>query len=221
MAVPNAKTCYYRPGSSWVYAFILMCDGSMAVWFYKEGHTVRGVRFHGPPGVCCWYPGTPEAWFEAAIVSASAGKFVHHFLYKKRAYKIIRPPCPPKGCTSPCCAPALIPDTLTATVVPATCSAAACSISLVYNSTSSKWEGTGALGTTGHNVTFKWYCSGNKDSLVHMDVLWPDSCQSGSTFLSAASGNCSPFSWTMSPFDIKAACGCSPEDTSAQVVITE
>src|SRR5579872_2658460 len=93
--------------SPWVHAFILTCDGKLAVWFKRR---VRGRRV---PGVCCLYPDTDRSYFDLAITWAGPGKFVHQFLYKRLAYRVIKPPCPAVGCsvTVSCC-PAALPATL-------------------------------------------------------------------------------------------------------------
>src|SRR2546423_7977963 len=102
MAIP-AKKCV-PVTSSWVAAFILTCDGKLAVWF-KDG-------------ACCYYPASSEALFDLALTWASPGKFVHHFLYKKLAYQLIKPPCPAAGCGQNCgeCPGVTIPNTLHATL---------------------------------------------------------------------------------------------------------
>jgi hypothetical protein len=70
--------------SSWVRQFILTCDNQLAVEFLN--------------GVCCLYPSSSRALFEVAITWASPGKFVHAFLYKRLAYRLIKSPCPAQPC---------------------------------------------------------------------------------------------------------------------------
>jgi hypothetical protein len=98
--------------SPWVHAFILTCDGKLAVWFKRRARG-GGRRV---PGVCCYYPGTNRNYFNLAITWGSPGKFVHRFLYRRLGYQVIKPPCPAAGCgvPTPCCTQAL-PTTLHAT----------------------------------------------------------------------------------------------------------
>ena len=102
-----AAKCVPVP-SSWVKQFILTCDNLLAVEFKN--------------GVCCLYPASSKALFEIAITWPSPGKFVHVFLYKKLAYKLIKCPCPAQPCdghtgtiTTTCCPNDLVPATLHAT----------------------------------------------------------------------------------------------------------
>src|SRR4051812_19501843 len=135
----TAKKCV-PVHSSWVRMFVLTCDGKLAVWF-KDG-------------ACCYYPASSEALFNLALAWASAGKFVRHFLYKKLAYQLIKPPCPAAGCTvAVACCPAALPQTLHATLANALrCACVSGSIPLTWNAATSKWEGTGNFGTCGHQV---------------------------------------------------------------------
>ncbi len=84
--------------SSWVYQFILTCDGELAVQFKQHVRTYRGRRYGGVPGVTCLYPGTDQRLFDVAILHPSPGRFVHRFLYRRRPYQLIQCPCPAAGC---------------------------------------------------------------------------------------------------------------------------
>jgi hypothetical protein len=97
MAVIKAQRCFL-PRSSWVHAFILTCDDRLAVWFKKYVHHHHGVVHGGVPGVCCYYPATGLRHYELALVWGSAGKFVHHFLFRKLGYQVVRPPTLPCRC---------------------------------------------------------------------------------------------------------------------------
>ena len=101
--MPLAAKCV-PVASSWVQQFVLTCDDKLAVQFEN--------------GVCCLYPASTKALFDAAISWPSPGKFVHAFLYKKLAYKLIKPPCPaqPCGSVSTTCCPNAISATLYATI---------------------------------------------------------------------------------------------------------
>jgi hypothetical protein len=75
--------------SSWV-RYLILTNGELAVQFYDR----RGKR----PDVCCLYPGTNCFWYLTGLAWPSKGKFVHAWLYKKRPYKLIKPPCPIPDC---------------------------------------------------------------------------------------------------------------------------
>ena len=87
--------------SSWVRQFILTNNCNLAVWFRN--------------GFCCVYPATTAAWFKQAIAAPRPGHFIHPYLYKKMAYRPIRPPCPPSGGVTVTCCPNSLPTTLHAT----------------------------------------------------------------------------------------------------------
>jgi hypothetical protein len=112
-----AKKCV-QPISSWVYQWILGCNGEFAVQFMQHVHRSRGVALGGVPGVTCWYPGAPASFFDVALVYPGPGKFVHHFLYKRLPYTLIKDPCPPADCgqLTTCCPGVFIPNTLYATI---------------------------------------------------------------------------------------------------------
>jgi hypothetical protein len=99
MANLQAKKCV-PVRSSWVRYFIEMCDLNLAVQFYDSHHPHHPKKPHPRPDVCCYYPNT-VGLFDLAVSAPSPGRFVHHYLYKKRPYLIIQPPCPAQTCP-PC-----------------------------------------------------------------------------------------------------------------------
>jgi hypothetical protein len=125
-AAIRARECYFPP-SSWVYAFILTCDGKLAVWFkrrrrrrkrrhrrhHRHHHRHRRVRQRsrhpagGVPGVCCLFPAAGTAHYHLACAWHSPGGFVHRFLHRKMGYQLVAPPRLPCGpcdvVTAPCC----------------------------------------------------------------------------------------------------------------------
>lgn len=90
----KAKECWETPASTWVRRFILTCDCKLAVQFKDIHHPEHPRIFHPKPDVCCYYPFTNITYYQLAIQS-DPGRFVHHYLYKKQPYQIIKPPCPP------------------------------------------------------------------------------------------------------------------------------
>lgn len=87
MAICDDRCILVR--SSWV-RYIILVNGELAVQFYD--------RRRRRPDVCCLYPGTNCTWFLLGAAWPSKGKFVHAFLYRRRPYRIIRPPCPIAAC---------------------------------------------------------------------------------------------------------------------------
>src|SRR5207249_1251669 len=90
--------------SSWVRYVILTAGGELAVQFYDKKHK--------RPDVTCLYPGTTASWFMLMLAAPSKGKWVHAWLYKKRPYLIVRPPCGDGGLVPVPCCPGGLPATV-------------------------------------------------------------------------------------------------------------
>ncbi len=98
MSAIKPSKCFF-PHSSWVHAFILTCDGRLAVWFKRGSRRYHGQRLGGVPGVCCLYPQSNQRLYNLAVVWGSPGKFVWRFLYRKMGYRLVQPPVTPcAGC---------------------------------------------------------------------------------------------------------------------------
>jgi hypothetical protein len=170
--------------SSWVHQFVLTCDNELAVQFEN--------------GVCCLYPGTTKPLFELALVWGSPGKFVHAFLYKKIAYRLIKPPCPAQDCAGVMtgCCPAPIPTTLHATVT----GGGACdgSYALVYDSGFGKWVYQGGFGIL---------CIAGQDNIA-LGCTGAGAWQLGTPggIVTQPGFSCTPFLITFTPFDLR-ICG--------------
>jgi hypothetical protein len=170
----NAKQCFF-PRSSWVYAFILTCDNTLAVWFRRGGphrrhHHRRKPRRHrkhhrhsrhrhhrrhrprrrGVPGLCCLFPGTGPAHYQLACAWRSPGQFVHGFLYRKFGCRPVAPPRVPCG---PCpgqggsgsIGSPYCPNGLPATMHITFTGAASGSVALTYNPVLGAWTGATVL----------------------------------------------------------------------------
>ena len=157
--------------SSWVGQFILTCDNELAVQFRN--------------GVCCLYPKTTKSLFQVAISAPSPGKFVHQFLYKKQAYKLIKNPCPasPCGIATGCCPSDLVPTTVHATVTGG--GALNGTYALVWDGVLMHWTSTTALGTCAAS-TFFLQCPGTN--------IWKIWTSGGPTNVTTAV--CNPLSLT-------------------------
>jgi hypothetical protein len=161
--------------SRWVRQFILTADCELAVWFKN--------------GVCCLYPHTSKPWFDNAIAAPRPGHYVHQALYKKMAYKLIRPPCPPAGggIATTCCTNTL-PTTLHATV-----NLVATTVVLTWDGTF-YWASPDYTTTCGDIMRFRFACAG----LSALGFDFGFSCTGGSSWSSGTvplpGAICSPLS---------------------------
>jgi hypothetical protein len=145
--------------SRWVAQVILTANCTLAVWFRD--------------GFCCEYLGTTQAWFHQMLAAPSKGHFVRQFLYKKMAYRRIRPPCPPgNGGTvqTTCCGNAL-PATLHATL-----NQAAGSVALTYDGWH-YWTALGIVLNCGDTIDLRFACGGSGCGSFTLDfrcngILW-------------------------------------------------
>jgi len=155
---PNARKC--QPVvSSWVWQAILMCDDSLALQFKHGVHHHHKVPYGGVPGVVCWYPGTPESYFDMICVWGEPGKFVHQLLYKKWPYQIIANPCPAQGCGGQsvgCCPGVSVPNDLWVTLSGVACLEG--SYPLPYVADAGDWTGEAFL--CNRNTYFNLTCTG-------------------------------------------------------------
>lgn len=81
-------------------------------------------------------------------------------------------------CRPICCDGAELPETLTCDIdlsIGTACESGT-SVTLTYNSTTQKWEGTAAFGTCGHNIILKFYCVGPDCDDFRLDVGFDDDC---------------------------------------------
>lgn len=94
--------------SSWVDKLIQGCDDEFAIRFKRYG---------GVPGVTCYYPQAPAAFFNLALAWPSKGRFVWRFLYRLQPYQIIADSCPPGDCPAAlnCCPSVTLPASLRVT----------------------------------------------------------------------------------------------------------
>jgi hypothetical protein len=191
MADLRAKKCV-TVRSSWVRAFIEMCDLNLAVQYYDSHHPHHPRRPHPRPDVCCYYPGT-VGLFNLAVSWRSPGRFVHRFLYRKRPYWIIRPPCPAVDCgvSVGCCPGVSLPSTIHATVAGCAC------INGTYALT---WNGTQwASGVIGAGA-----CGGQQSLNLFLTCSQGGNC---SSFQLRFQCNSSSFATVHTP---QPGCTCSP-----------
>ncbi len=193
--------------SPWVHAFILTCDGKLAVWFkrrvrrhrrhrrrrHHRHHRRRGHHRHGRhgprvPGVCCYYPGTNRNFFNLALIWAGPGRFVRRFLHRRMPYQIIKPPCPAVGCSvqTACCASAL-PTTLHLSLA-----LDGSTVVLTWDG-STYWGGSGAV-SCGDGLRWRLSCTGADVGGLKLEF----SCNGGTwqPTTQAVGGACDPLSVT-------------------------
>jgi hypothetical protein len=199
-AAVQAQKCFF-PVSTWVHAFILTCDGKLAVWFKRGVHHHHHV-FGGVPGACCLYPTSNVLLFDLACTWPGAGEFVWRFLYRKLPYQLVAPPKAPCGGDCPggvqgaCCPNSVVlPQTLHATATGGLSGSGA----LTWNGAA--WTGKIAL-CLGLQANVTLACSGTQWFLF---VAASDggSCAAPGQFASSAS--CSPLSLT---FNLTGNAGC-------------
>jgi hypothetical protein len=186
--------------SPWVHAFILTCDGKLAVWFKRR---VRGGR--RVPGVCCYYPNTNRNFFNLAISWGRPGKFVHRFLYRRLAYQVIKPPCPAVGCVATACCANNLPATLHAS-------------NADFGSVALTWDGSaywasGVFTYGGQDTKLRFSCpAGSTDCTgLELEIACAGSGLNVFSSLSQAAGcTCSPLSATYN-LGPTPACGVASE----------
>lgn len=213
----------------WIHAFILTCDGKLAVWYKRCARRRRHRRRRPPrhrhrrrahrrrrrargrprhpcprvPGVCCYYPTTNRNFFNLALIWGGAGHFVRRFLHRRMPYRIIKPPCPAAGCgvQTACCASTL-PTTLHLSL-----SLDGSTVVLTWDG-STFWAGSAAV-SCGDGLTWRLSCVGSDVGGLKLEV----SCNGGTwqPTTQAIGGSCDPLSVTyqveLSPFFGCTACG--------------
>lgn len=96
------------------------------------------------------------------------------------------------GITCDGCPGYAIPETLTVSITGCDDNCADTSFNIVYNSGTSKWEGTAAYGSCGKDITYKLSCSGSD---FRAEVTMSDAC---GTIDIASSATCDPFAFSHS-----------------------
>ncbi len=137
-----------------------------------------------------------------------------------------------------CCPGTTIPTTLHAALSSqSNCGCVSGTVTLTWNGVNQWWQGTGAFGTCGRNVTLTLYCcdalgncsSGNFgcgqcDPSGHTNVGWfltdsfSDACVNQRNCWSAQI-QCSPFQLVFFPSGSE-SCGCTTPSSSYRVVVT-
>jgi hypothetical protein len=196
----------------WVHAFILTCDGKLAVWYKRRACGHRRRRRHGRPrhrrrhhrrhrrrgrhsrpcprvpGVCCYYPATNRNFFNLALIWRGPGHFVRRFLHRRLPYRIIKPPCPAAGCgvQTACCASA-VPTTLHLTLA-----LDGSTVVLTWDGRT-YWAGSGPV-SCGDGVAWRLSCTGSDVGGLKLEF----SCNGGTWQPStqAVGGACDPLSVT-------------------------
>jgi hypothetical protein len=173
--------------SSWVRQFILTSNCNLAVWFRN--------------GFCCVYPATTQAWFKQAIAAPRPGHFIHQYLYKKMAYRPIRPPCPPAGggVIVPCCLAGL-PTTIHATFSGGS-GLCACLNGMVAALTwnGSTWSGTVAACVPNFAVDIR--CAGSNVTALILIL------STGGSTPAAVGSTCSPLALTFNGVNVGGCTG--------------
>ena len=117
--------------------------------------------------------------------------------------------CCTSDVTVSCCDNAL-PTTLHATLTATNgCSCVSGTITLTWNSGTSKWTGTGAFGSCGRNITLSFYCIGSGASNFRLDVSFSDSCLTAFTATPIPTPACDPLNVAFSKTYPEAVCGCN------------
>jgi hypothetical protein len=127
--------------SHWINMAILMCDGTLSVYF-KDG-------------ACCNYPASNPSYYYRMVAAPSPGHYLWQALYRILPYRRIPLPCPAAGCgtvQTTCCANGL-PTTLHATL-----NHGGGSVPLVYDG-SQFWTASGILLDCGDTIDLRFTCA--------------------------------------------------------------
>ena len=122
-----------------------------------------------------------------------------------------------------CCSTHDIPATINAHITATTsclCAGAGTDISLTYNSSTQKWEGSGLVGTCGKTLNLKFYCNGGGSSAsdFRLDYSWDDVCGPTTTGVSpAGTPACNPLDVLFVPIDADTCCGTINSEVSVQI----